>query len=306
MIRVAGLVRDYGAVRAVDGIDFEVPAGQVLGFLGPNGAGKTTTLRVLAGLLAPTAGAAFVAGHRVGAPGDRSREVLGYLPETAPAYEELTVEGYLRFVARVRGVKQKKQTQQQKPKRAADAAIERCGLTEMRRRPVGALSKGYRQRVGLAQAILHDPQVLILDEPTSGLDPSQRVAMRAVIREVGSARTVIFSSHVMQEVEAVADRVLIMHRGRIVADDTPAALAAADGLRLVARGIDPEAAIARLGALEAVARVEARADHLWLDAPADAAPLVARAVVDAGWDLVELRPGQSSLEQAFIRLTSAG
>lgn len=297
MIRVEGLTRAYGAVRAVDGIDFEVPAGQILGFMGPNGAGKTTTLRILAGLLAPTAGAVHVAGYQVGAPGDRSRDLLGYLPETAPAYEELTVEGYLRFVARVRRLA---------PARAADAAMARCDLVDMRRRPIGALSKGYRQRVGLAQAILHDPQVLILDEPASGLDPTQRVAMRAVIRQVGSERTVIFSSHVMQEVEAVADRVLIMHRGRIVADDDPARLAAAGGLRLVARGVDPQAAIERLTALAPVRRIEARPDHLWLDAPMDAAPLVARAVVEAGWDLVELAPGQSSLEQAFIRLTSAG
>lgn len=296
MIRVEGLVRDYGAVRAVDGIDFDVPVGQVLGFMGPNGAGKTTTLRILAGLLAPTRGQVFVAGHRVGAPGDRSRDVMGYLPETAPAYDELTVDGYLRFVARVRGMK---------PKRAAHEAMQRCDLLEMRRRPVGALSKGYRQRVGLAQAIIHDPEVLILDEPTSGLDPSQRVAMRAVIREVGRTRTVIFSSHVMQEVEAVADRVLIMHRGQIVADDTPAGLTAADGLRLVAHG-EGTSLSERLEALPAVRAVEPRVDHLWLDAPADAAPMVARAVVEAGWDLVELRPGQSSLEQAFIRLTSTG
>jgi ABC-2 type transport system ATP-binding protein len=297
MIRVEALHRSYGAVRAVDDVSFSVPAGQILGFMGPNGAGKTTTLRILTGLLAPTSGTAHVAGYQVGAPGDRSRDHLGYLPETAPSYEELTVEGYLRFVAKIRALS---------PKTAVGPAIERCGLDEMRRRPIGTLSKGYRQRVGLAQAILHDPKVLILDEPTSGLDPAQRVAMRAVIRQVGSDRTVIFSSHVMQEVEAVADRVLIMHRGRLVADDTPRRLAEGRGLQLKLAGVDLDAARARLAGVEGVRQVETRADHLWIDVPEERAPAIARATVEAGWDLVSLSPAPSSLEAAFIRLTQAG
>ena len=297
MISVTGLTRRYGDVVALAGIDFEVPAGQILGFMGPNGAGKTTTLRILAGLLAPTTGIARVAGYTVGAPGDRSREQLGYLPETAPCYEELTVTGYLRFVARVRGVS---------PRKAADAAIERCGLSTMRTRPIGTLSKGFRQRVGLAQAILHNPKVLILDEPTSGLDPAQRVAMRAVIRQVGSDRTVIFSSHVMQEVEAVADRVLILNQGRIVADDTPARLMAEDGLCVTVVGVELATAAAQIGALEGVRSVEVRGDDLWIDAPNDAAGQVAKLIVEAGWTLQALRPGQSSLEATFIRLTRDG
>lgn len=296
MISVAGLTRRYGDVIALAGIDFEVPAGQILGFMGPNGAGKTTTLRILAGLLAPTTGTARVAGFTVGAPGDRSREQLGYLPETAPCYEELTVTGYLRFVARVRGIS---------PAKSADAAIERCGLSEMRARPIGTLSKGFRQRVGLAQAILHDPKVLILDEPTSGLDPTQRVAMRAVIRQVGSDRTVIFSSHVMQEVEAVADRVLILNQGRIVADDTPARLMAEEGLWVTIGGVDLAIAAARIEALDGVQSVDVRGAELWVEAPRAAAGRVARCVVQAGWELQALRPGQSSLEATFIRLTQA-
>lgn len=300
MISVQGLSRRYGSVTALDGVDFEVPAGQILGFMGPNGAGKTTTLRILAGLLAPTTGTAQVAGYTVGAPGDRSREHLGYLPETAPSYDELTVTGYLRFVARVRGIKQVS------PREAVGAAIERCGLSDMRARPIGTLSKGYRQRVGLAQAILHDPKVLILDEPTSGLDPAQRVAMRAVIRQVGSDRTVIFSSHVMQEVEAVADRVLILNKGRIVADDTPARLTAQDGLQVRLIGVQLPIAAARIAELDAVDGVEVRGELLWIDAPTGTAPQIAKLIVEAGWGLVALEPGQSSLEATFIRLTREG
>lgn len=299
MISVAGLTRRYGDVVALAGVDFEVPAGQILGFMGPNGAGKTTTLRILAGLLAPTTGTARVAGYTVGAPGDRSREQLGYLPETAPCYEELTVTGYLRFVARVRRVKLRGVS----PRKAAAAAIERCGLSDMHTRPIGTLSKGYRQRVGLAQAILHDPKVLILDEPTSGLDPAQRVAMRAVIRQVGSDRTVIFSSHVMQEVEAVADRVLILNHGRIVADDTPARLMAQDGLLVTVSGVELATAAVRVEALQSVRSVEVRGSDLWIDAPNDVAGQIAKLIVEAGWSLQALRPGQSSLEASFIRLT---
>ena len=302
MISVQGLSRRYGSVTALAGVDFEVPAGQILGFMGPNGAGKTTTLRILAGLLAPTTGTAQVAGYTVGAPGDRSREHLGYLPETAPCYEELTVSGYLRFVAQVRRVKRSGVS----PRKAVSAAIERCGLSDMHMRPIGTLSKGYRQRVGLAQAILHDPKVLILDEPTSGLDPAQRVAMRAVIRQVGSDRTVIFSSHVMQEVEAVADRVLILNKGRIVADDTPARLTAQDGLQVRLTGVELAVAAARIADLDAVDGVEVRNDALWIVAPADTAPQIARLIVEAGWGLVALAPGQSSLEATFIRLTREG
>ncbi|MGK0362327.1 MAG: ABC-2 type transport system ATP-binding protein [Bradymonadia bacterium] len=302
MISVAGLTRRYGDVVALAGIDFEVPAGQILGFMGPNGAGKTTTLRILAGLLAPTTGTARVAGYTVGAPGDCSREQLGYLPETAPCYEELTVAGYLRFVAQVRRVKLRGVS----PRKAAAAAIERCGLSDMQTRPIGTLSKGYRQRVGLAQAILHDPKVLILDEPTSGLDPAQRVAMRAVIRQVGSDRTVIFSSHVMQEVEAVADRVLILNHGRIVADDTPARLMAQDGLWVTVGGVELATAAAQIEALESVRSVEVRSGDLWIDAPNDVAGQIAKLIVEAGWSLQALRPGQSSLEASFIRLTRDG
>lgn len=280
-------------VEAVRGVTLRVEPGESFGFLGPNGAGKTTTLRILTGLLAPTRGTAHVAGFEVGAPGDRSRDHLGYLPETAPIYEELTVDGYLRYVARVRRA----------PRSAVPTAIERCGLGDMRRRLIGTLSKGYRQRVGLAQAILHDPKVLILDEPTSGLDPAQRVAMRAVIRQVGSDRTVIFSSHVMQEVEAVADRVLIMHQGRLVADDTPTRLAEGRGLHLTIGGAELAEVCRVLSGVEGIKRVETRADHLWIDAPLTHAPRIARAVVEAGWDLVALTAAPSSLEAAFIRLT---
>ena len=301
MIRVDGLRRVYGPVVALDGISFEVERGEVLGFLGPNGAGKTTTMKILTGYLSPTSGQAWVAGREVGATGD-PRSVVGYLPEHAPVYPELTVDEYLAYVSRVRAVARKERSER------IARAVERCGLEEMRRRPLGALSKGYRQRVGLAQAILHDPDVLILDEPTTGLDPNQVAEIRALVRELGQTRTVVFSSHVMQEVQAVATRVVILDQGRIVADDTPDALTQRDHrLRVMVGGADPATVLAHLQGLDRVddarlvdggdVTVELRCDS---DVRAD----VARAVLARGWDLLELRPTGADLETVFRQLTT--
>ncbi len=301
MIRAENLRRVYGPVVALDGISFEVERGEVLGFLGPNGAGKTTTMKILTGYLSPTSGEAWVAGRQVGGASD-PRSVVGYLPEHAPVYPELTVDEYLMFVSRVRAVARKN-----RPARIG-LAIERCGLEEMRNRPLGALSKGYRQRVGLAQAILHDPEVLVLDEPTTGLDPNQVAQVRALIRELGRTRTVVFSSHVMQEVQAVATRVVIVHQGRIVADDTPDALTGRGSrLRVTVGGVDPAPVVARLSALESVesARVvDGPEVTVELSCEADLRASVARAVHDAGWDLLELRPAGADLETVFRQLTT--
>ncbi|TVR02826.1 MAG: ATP-binding cassette domain-containing protein [Spirochaetaceae bacterium] len=214
MIEITDIHKRYGSVEAVRGVSFAVGPGEIVGLLGPNGAGKTTILKILTGYHYPDAGSARIAGENVT---ERPRHVkshLGYLPENAPLYGELTVAEYLRFLAEARGVPREAITA-----RCSDAAVA-CGVTEVLHRRIATLSKGYRQRTGLAQAMLHDPDILILDEPTSGLDPNQIVEMRRLIRSLGQEKTVILSSHILQEVEAVCDRVLILHQGRIAAAGT--------------------------------------------------------------------------------------
>ncbi len=214
LIEAAGLVRRFGAVTAVDGVSFAVARGEVVGFLGPNGAGKTTTLRMLAGFLPPSAGAARIAGLDVATHGAQARRRLGYLPEGAPTYGEMEVEGYLRFCARVRG--------------GGDVAgaMALTQLEEVARRPIETLSKGFRRRVGLAAALLHDPDALILDEPTDGLDPNQKHEVRQLIRRMAPRKAIIISTHILEEVAAVCTRAIIIARGRVLADAPPAALTA--------------------------------------------------------------------------------
>ena len=216
-IEVNALRRDFNGHRAVDGITFTVEAGEIFGFLGPNGAGKTTTMRLLTGFLPPTDGTAVIAGHDIFSDPLAARRAIGYLPESPPVYPEMSVESYLTYVAKLKDVPRGKR------RAAVDRALERCGLTQVRRRVIGALSKGFRQRVGLAQAIVHDPPVMILDEPTVGLDPIQIREIRGLIAELagareGKARTVILSTHILTEVEAICQRVIIMHRGRKALD----------------------------------------------------------------------------------------
>jgi ABC-2 type transport system ATP-binding protein len=214
LIEARGITKRYGDRLAVDDVSFEVARGEVVGFLGPNGAGKTTTMRILTGFLPPTDGTAVIDGHDMLTDPLRARRSLGYLPEVPPLYPEMDVEGYLRFVAAVKSVPRAKR------RAAVERAIDRCGLTEVRRRVIGALSKGYRQRVGLAQAIVHEPPVLILDEPTVGLDPVQIREIRELIRGLampgpeGTQHTVILSTHILSEVEAICQRVILIHRGR--------------------------------------------------------------------------------------------
>ncbi len=208
-IRVDKVSKVYGAQKALNGISFEVPSGQIAGFLGPNGAGKSTMMKILTAFLPPTSGSVEVAGHRVSEDPIAVKRVVGYLPEHNPLYLEMYVREFLAFMAKIHG----------KDKRRTEEVIEQTGLASEAHKKIGALSKGYRQRVGLAHALLHEPQVLILDEPTTGLDPNQIVEIRSLIRSIGTDRTVLFSTHIMQEVEQLCDRVIVLNKGTIVADE---------------------------------------------------------------------------------------
>lgn len=215
MIQVQNLVKDYGSLRAVDSVSFSVQSGEIVGLLGPNGAGKTTIMKVLTGYHYPTSGTAYLNGIDVGLHSKEAKQNIGYLPETAPLYTDMTVHEYLSFIADSR------QMTAGAKKAALESAVSECGLESVYHRLILSLSKGYRQRVGLAQAILHSPEILILDEPTTGLDPNQILEIRSLIKKIGSRKTVILSTHIMQEVEAVCDRVIIINKGRIAAEGTP-------------------------------------------------------------------------------------
>lgn len=221
MIEVKGLVKTYGAKRAVDGVTFTVRRGDILGFLGPNGAGKSTTMKMITGFLRPTAGTALVDGHDVTAEPVLVKRKIGYLPESAPAYGEMTVEEFLGFIADCRGFRS---SAARRP--VVDRAIQLTHLSPVRRQTIETLSKGYKQRVGFAQALLHNPPVLVLDEPTDGLDPNQKNEVRALIKSMAAEKAVILSTHILEEVEAICNRVIIISQGRVVADETPAAMRA--------------------------------------------------------------------------------
>lgn len=228
MIEARGLRKQFGNFLAVNDISFEIPSGQVVAFLGPNGAGKTTTMRLLTGFIAPTAGSARIAGIDVQHDRIAAAEHLGYLPENGPLYLDMTPLASLKFFGTARGLSGSALTSR------IDAVVEQCSLRSVVEKPIGKLSKGFKQRVAMAQALLHDPEVLILDEPTSGLDPNQITGVRKLIRDLGRSKTILVSTHILQEVEPVADRVLFIHDGRLVFDGTPKELAA-DGKTLEAQ-----------------------------------------------------------------------
>lgn len=297
MIEVSGLTKRYGNTLAVDNISFQAQEGEVVGFLGPNGAGKSTTMRILAGLLPPSAGTARVAGFDVGKESLAARSRIGYVPEVVSLYNEMTVRGYLSLMARLRRLSD--------VDRRVAAVAARCNLTDKLDVLIGKLSHGYRQRVGLAQALIHDPPVLILDEPTTGLDPLQIVEIRELIRGLGGKHTILLSTHVLAEVEQVATRVLIVNKGRLVGDH---ALHRGDSrsraLFLRLRAPAPEAPALLAGAA-AVSYVEPVAGgegsyRLVCEPGADAETEVARLVIDNGWGLVELSPAQTELETLFL------
>jgi ABC-2 type transport system ATP-binding protein len=310
MIQVENLTKDYGPTRAVDRVTFNVRKGEVLGFLGPNGAGKSTTMKMLTCYLAPSGGTAKVAGLDVFDDSLEVRKRIGYLPEDTPLYRDMTVLEYLRFVADVRGMERTRREQ-----RIKDIGG-RCGLGTVAGKLISELSKGYRQRVGLAQAMLHDPDILILDEPTSGLDPNQIVEIRELIKEVGREKTVILSTHILPEVQATCSRMLIIAGGKLVADGTPEELRARErGSRyrfvVEANGVPPDAIKARLGSITGVSRCEKvtgeeGAHAFLLDGAGneDLRKSLFRAAVDNRWTLLELARESASLEDVFRNLTT--
>ncbi len=304
MIEVAGLTKMYGNRAAVDGISFSVSRGEILGFLGPNGAGKTTTMRVVTGYVSPTAGTARVGGFDVQESPLEVKRRIGYLPEHPPLYREMVVRSFLRFVAGVRGVPRKEVAVR------VDRAIERCGLQQVAGRLIANLSKGFQQRVGLAQAILHEPDVLILDEPTVGLDPSQIREIRQLIKSFAGLHTVILSTHILAEVTMTCNRVLIINEGRIAADETMEALAARGGrtrriaLRLARTGDGVEGQLRSIPGVLDVRREDGQEGAFVVETEGtrDVREQIAERAVGQGWGLLEMHAVTLSLEDIFIRI----
>jgi ABC-2 type transport system ATP-binding protein len=219
MVEVKGLVKHYGPIRAVEGVSFSVKRGDILGFLGPNGAGKSTTMKMITGYIPPTAGTAVVDGFDVHEAPLEVKRRIGYLPESSPAYQEMTVLEFLRFIGEVRRIGDKAAAAQR-----IDEVVQLCRLTEVRHQTIETLSKGFKQRVGFAQAVLHDPPVLVLDEPTDGLDPNQKFEVRKIITSMAANKAIILSTHILEEVEAICTRAIIIARGKVIVDETPASL----------------------------------------------------------------------------------
>jgi ABC-2 type transport system ATP-binding protein len=304
MIRATGLTKDYGPRRAIENLTFEARQGEVLGFLGPNGAGKTTTMRILTGYMPPSYGEAQVAGYDILTESLEVRKRIGYLPETVPLYNDMTVYEYLKFMADLRRVPRVEER--------LEETLELVGMTARAGGTIANLSKGMRQRIGLAQALLHQPEVLILDEPTIGLDPGQVVEVRALIREIGKQRTVLLSTHILSEAQQMCDRVLIINKGRIVAEDTPENLQArlAGGTRVIMRVREnPADLAAKIGKLKGVSSVSQAADgaiEFEFEPGTDIRPEVARLAIRTGHDLLEMSPVGISLEDIFLELTREG
>ncbi len=318
MISVKELTKRYARNTAVDHISFEVEKGQIVGFLGPNGAGKTTTMRMLTCFLPPTSGTATVAGFDVLEQPLEVKKRIGYLPEMPPLYPEMRTSEYLTFVGKLKGLSGTDLRQR------VDAACERCAIADVKNKLLGKLSKGYRQRVGLAQAILHNPDVLILDEPTAGLDPKQINETRELIRGLAGNHTIILSTHILPEVEQTCEKVIIINKGKLVATDSVANLQShARGAELVLVDVagrngevDPSAVQRRLEKVAGVSRVAFKEKRRSLSTQASCSLFevegqkekfvrgdLARAVVEAGWDLNELRSASISLEEVFLQLT---
>ena len=313
MIEVQGLTKFYDERPAIQDVTFSVPKGQVLGFLGPNGAGKSTTMRILAGFLGMSSGKASVDGYDVFSHSLEVRRRIGYLPETTPLYNEMRVAGFLDLMCRLRGVPPSRRRGQ------VEHAIEVCGLGDRSSEVIGRLSKGLRQRVGLAQAIVHDPKALILDEPTAGLDPAQTRETRTLIKEIGRQHTVILSSHILSEVAATCERVLIINQGRLVADDTPQRLTEGFGrdrgleIDMLVRGegdpADIEAKLREVAGVDGVV-VTSEGDHLWRAVVSGRGTglreELTRAAVEAGLGVREVQARKLTLEDVFLSLTTDG
>jgi ABC-2 type transport system ATP-binding protein len=302
MIQADGLTKFYGDKAAIRDVSFSVEKGEILGFLGPNAAGKTTTMRILTGFLPASGGRATVAGCDVFADSLEARRHIGYMPETVPLYPEMTIRGYLSFFADIRRVPE--------PEKRLDLVMDMVDIAHRADDQIAKLSKGFRQRVGLAQALLHDPEVLILDEPTVGLDPKQIIEFRQLIKSLGGEHTVILSTHILPEVSQTCGRVLIINEGRIVAEDTPHNLTSRlqSSERVLLRLARPgDEAITRLGGVPGVTSVMAQADGIYevnCALGSDKREDLAAAVVQGGWGLLEMRTSSLTLEEVFLRLTT--
>ncbi len=307
MVEARSLSKEYGTTRAVNDVSFKVSRGEVVGFLGPNGAGKSTTMKMLTGFLNPTAGSAIVGGTDVADDPIAAKRMIGYLPESAPLYEEMMVADLLNYVADIRAVEGAHRRDRLK------TICRRCGLDGVLGKNVGQLSKGYRQRVGLAQAMVHDPDLLILDEPTSGLDPNQIVEIRELIRELGREKTVILSTHILPEVQASCDRIIIISNGKLVADDTPEMLSGADGgavVRVVVKGDgSPETVLSSVPGVSGVSPIGeesgGRVYRLRCAPGSDPREEIFRAAVQQGLVLIDLHREYASLEDTFRQLTTS-
>lgn len=308
MIEVAGLTKRYGPTLAVADVSFEVRKGEVLGFLGPNGAGKTTTMRIITGYLPASEGTVRVAGYDIAEEPIEAKRRTGYLPETPPVYPDMTVVEYLGFVARIKGVPRKE------VRTRVQEACEKCAVTDVGRRQIGKLSKGYRQRVGLAQALIHNPEVLILDEPTAGLDPKQIIETRALIRSLAGQHTVVLSTHILPEVSKTCERVVVISQGKIVAQGAPDELIhRLKGFDTVLVTVEGPAAevldkLQRVNGVHLVEPRDANQSRTTFEVQAakdrDVRAELARAVVESRWNLLELKTSGMSLEDIFLKLTT--
>ena len=299
MIKIENLVKTFGAKRAVDGVSFSVERGEVLGFLGPNGAGKSTTMRMVTGFMPPTSGKVSIGGHDVAESPLEAKRLIGYLPENAASYPDMTVHGFLNFTAELRGLDGAAR------KKAVGRVVELCFLHSVLRQSIDTLSKGYKHRTCLAQALIHDPQVLVMDEPTDGLDPNQKHEVRNLIRELGKDKAIVFSTHILEEVDAACTRAIIIDRGRIVANGTPQELRAMSDL---AGAVTLQARGASLERLSSLGRVESLngAFRIYPREKAKAAEL-AQAVVEMvnlhGWKVEGMYSERGELDEVFRRIT---
>ena len=298
-ISVSNISKNYDKQKALDDVSFEVPDAQILGFLGPNGAGKSTMMKIITTFIPPDSGSVKVNGFDIISQSMDVRRTVGYLPEHNPLYLEMYVREYLGFIAGLHKLKN--------PDLRVKEMIGKTGLTTEQHKKIGALSKGYRQRVGLAQAMIHDPKVLILDEPTSGLDPNQLTEIRNLIKEIGREKTVMFSTHIMQEVEALCDRIIIISNGKIVADANAGELNKDAGDYSIHVEFDQETSRGKLSGISGVKRVEKTADHAWELFPegsADIRPAVFKFAVDNGLTVLTISKSEKGLEEIFQKLTA--
>ena len=314
MIEVKNLTKNYGSFAALKGISFHIEKGEVIGFLGPNGAGKTTTMRILTCFMPPTSGRAIVAGYDVFSDSLAVRKRVGYLPENVPLYHEMTTHGYLKYVAKIKGTPQKELTNR------IDYVMNACGLLDRQHQIIGQLSKGYRQRVGLAQSLIHNPDVIILDEPTSGLDPRQVIEIRELVKELGKDRTIILCTHILAEVSLTCERVIIINEGEIAGDillsngsvssierasGTQASLNNSNTLDLEIHG-NPQEIESALAEIPGVDVIDIRDSIYRVSYPIDVdlRSNISSTIISKGWKLLEMRSIEMTIEEVFLRLTS--